>query len=215
MGIDAASSSNIHHNVIYRNTIRGIRVNAASGVSITNNTIYTPAGDAVYVAGSSSNVSLRNNILWTENGYDLYVAANSQQGFASDYNNLFASGLGKLVWWQKDFTDLFDWQVEANLRRAFNRLHTAESDAGPPAIRGRGRQQLSPGRPGFHEHRRRRSVQRFWHRAGRQRRAHGPGSVREHVRSGSLPGQLPGDRIPDFLHRLGGQRCARHPVALI
>src|SRR6185436_1839292 len=59
--------------------------------------------------------TLTNNILWTENGYDLYVAANSQVGFASDYNNLFTTGSGKIVWWQKDFTDLFDWQAEANL----------------------------------------------------------------------------------------------------
>ncbi len=73
-----------------------------------------PSGDGVRVQNSSGNVTLKNNIVWTENGYDIYVATNSQTGFASDYNNLFTSGGGKVVWFQKDFTDLFDWQVEAD-----------------------------------------------------------------------------------------------------
>ncbi len=64
---------------------------------------------------SSSNVSLENNILWTDNGYDLYVATDSQVGFSSDYNNLYTANPAQaaLVWWQKSFTDLFDWQVES------------------------------------------------------------------------------------------------------
>ena len=111
----------IQHNLIYRNTGQGILVDNVNGVTITNNTIYTPSGDGVRIQNSCINVSLRNNILWvasgggnSSGGYDLYVTTNSQVGFSSDYNNLYSTGSGKLVWWQKDFVDLFDWQVEAD-----------------------------------------------------------------------------------------------------
>jgi hypothetical protein len=43
-----------------------------------------------------------------------YNSTDSQQGFASDYDNLYATGGGILVWRQKPFTGLFDWHVEAN-----------------------------------------------------------------------------------------------------
>ncbi len=75
------------------------------------------------VKDASSNVGLLNNIVWTDGGYDLYVAADSQVGFTSDYNNLYTTnpgdpattpGTAAVVWWQKSFTDLFDWQVEAD-----------------------------------------------------------------------------------------------------
>ena len=114
VGIQADSYTTLHHNLLYRNTGQGVLVNNRHDVSILSNTIYTPSGDCVRIENSSSNVSLRNNILWTEAGYDLYVSTSSQQGFASDFNNLFTSGTGVLVWWQKPFTDLFDWQVESD-----------------------------------------------------------------------------------------------------
>ena len=113
-GVHVDDAADLHNNVVFRNTNEGILVDNGNGVTIVNNTIYTPAGDGVYLRNSSQNVELRNNILWTENGYDLYVATDSQVGFASDYNNFYSTNLGKLVWWQKDFLDVFDWQVEAD-----------------------------------------------------------------------------------------------------
>ena len=92
-------------------------VDNVNDVSIRNNTIYTSSGDGVRIHNSSSNVSLSNNIIWTASGFDIYVATDSQQGFASDYNNLYATGGATLVWWQKPFYDLFDWQVEADFDR--------------------------------------------------------------------------------------------------
>ena len=68
-------------------------------VKIINNTIYQPAGDAVRLLAGSPNVRLRDNILWVQAGYDLVVPADSEVGFASDYNNLVATGSGKLVRW--------------------------------------------------------------------------------------------------------------------
>ncbi len=103
----------VHHNVIYRNNNEGIMTNDGDNVDLVNNTIYAEAGKSINLTNFSSNVTLRNNIVWNTAGYDLYVDTDSQQGFASDYNNFFSSGTGKIVWWQKDFTDLFDWQVEA------------------------------------------------------------------------------------------------------
>jgi parallel beta-helix repeat protein len=114
VGIQAGNSVTVAHNLIYRNTGQGVLVDGAAGVTIESNTIYTPAGSGVVVRNASQNAHLKNNILWTNSGYDLYVATDSQRGFASDYNNLYTSGGGTLVWWQKPFTDLFDWQSEAD-----------------------------------------------------------------------------------------------------
>ena len=71
-----------------------------------------PAADGVVIDGGSSSVALQNNIIWNQSGYDIYVATDSQQGFASDYNDLFVSGSGVVAWWQTDFVDLYDWQTE-------------------------------------------------------------------------------------------------------
>ena len=114
-GISANHSVTIHHNVLYDNPGQGILVDDDDVVSIVNNTVYNPTGDCVRVIGGSTGVSLHNNILWAADGYCLYVANDSQVGFDSDYNNFFATGSGELVWWQKPFTDLVDWQIEANL----------------------------------------------------------------------------------------------------
>ncbi|MDP6634998.1 MAG: right-handed parallel beta-helix repeat-containing protein [Phycisphaerae bacterium] len=114
VGVHVDDAADVHHNVIYRNTDKGLLVDNGNVVTIVNNTIYTPSGDGVHVRNFSKNVELRNNILWTEDGYDLHVTTDSQVGFASDYNNFYSTNLGKLVWWQKDFTDIFDWQVEAD-----------------------------------------------------------------------------------------------------
>src|SRR5262249_47754181 len=113
VGIQTVGGDNVNHNVLFRNTGQAILIDHDDTVTITSNTIYTPSGDGVRIRNNSRNVSLHNNIIWTANGYDVYVATNSQPDFKSDYNNLFASGNGIPVWWQKDFNDLFDWQVEA------------------------------------------------------------------------------------------------------
>src|SRR6185295_1866570 len=116
VGQDDLYSIDVNHNLIYGNTGQGVLVSQSHGigVSIASNTIYTASGDGVRVKDGSTSVSLRNNIIWTANGYDINVAVDSQQGFTSDYNNLFASGSGKIVWFEKEFTDLFDWQAEAD-----------------------------------------------------------------------------------------------------
>jgi parallel beta-helix repeat protein len=112
-GIETTSNSDIHHNVLYRNTGRAIRVDSDTNVSIVNNTIYAQAGDGVVLQNSAQNVTLTNNIIWSESGTSIYVATDSQRGFVSDYNNLYTTS-GVLVWWQKNFVDIFDWQVEAD-----------------------------------------------------------------------------------------------------
>ena len=49
---------------------------------------------------NSSNVVLGNNILWAQAGYDINVDPTSEVGFQSDYNDLYASGSGRLGYWQ-------------------------------------------------------------------------------------------------------------------
>jgi len=122
VGIDAQRSADINHNAIYRNTSIGVLISGATSATLANNTIYSPAGDGgsysssfngVQIQANATNVTLKNNIIWVSAGYDLYVDRSSQQGFISDYNNFFKTGSASLVWWQKPFNDIFDWQSEA------------------------------------------------------------------------------------------------------
>ncbi|MFN7806828.1 MAG: right-handed parallel beta-helix repeat-containing protein, partial [Planctomycetaceae bacterium] len=116
VGIEPLGSATIRNNLLAANTT-GILIGGVSHVTVVNNTIVTPSGTGVRLQQSASNVSLRNNILSTTSGTGLYVATDSQQGFTSDYNNHHTSGAAPLIWWQKPFTDLFDWQVEGDLDR--------------------------------------------------------------------------------------------------
>ena len=112
VGIAAITGQQIVHNLIYRNTSRGVLADGVSDVRIFSNTFYAPSGDNIRVQGGASRVEVRNNILWAESGYDLYVAYDSQSGFFSDYNDLFASGTGRVGYWTKDFVDVLDWQAD-------------------------------------------------------------------------------------------------------
>ncbi|HZL38153.1 MAG TPA: right-handed parallel beta-helix repeat-containing protein, partial [Tepidisphaeraceae bacterium] len=113
VGIQAASAQQIVHNIVYRNTT-GLDIVGRSDVRVFNNTFYTPAGDNIDISGGSQLVEIQNNILWTAKGYDLNVADDSHAGFFSDYNDLYATGSGKLVHYFMDFTDVLDWQVDVN-----------------------------------------------------------------------------------------------------
>ena len=57
------------------------------------------------VSGNSQSIALRDNILWALAGYDVNVASDSQQGFQSDYNDLFTSGV--VTVFGKDIRELF------------------------------------------------------------------------------------------------------------
>ncbi|HEY8431821.1 MAG TPA: right-handed parallel beta-helix repeat-containing protein, partial [Sandaracinaceae bacterium] len=74
--------------------------------------MYTPRGDLVRLTNGASDVTVLRNTLWTENGYDLFVANDSQAGFRSNFNNLYATGNGKVGFWTRDFTDVLDWQAD-------------------------------------------------------------------------------------------------------
>ncbi|MCW5626108.1 MAG: right-handed parallel beta-helix repeat-containing protein, partial [Burkholderiales bacterium] len=112
IGIAATSGQKVWHNLIYRNEAIALQVQTVSDVRIYQNTFYAPAGDNIRIGGVSSHVDVRGNILWAEAGYDLYVANDSQAGFFSDYNNLYATGAGKVGYWTRDFVDVLDWQVD-------------------------------------------------------------------------------------------------------
>ena len=110
VGIEAQSGQVIAYNLLYRNTQAAIDVNGQSAVHIVNNTLYAPTGDNVDIHGGSSETELLNNIFWAQSGYDINVAYDSQNGYFSDYNDLYASGTGILVHWDINFTDILDWQ---------------------------------------------------------------------------------------------------------
>ncbi|WP_291990075.1 right-handed parallel beta-helix repeat-containing protein, partial [Luteitalea sp.] len=110
--IVATSEQRILHNVFHRNATHGVLVSGRNDVRIFNNTFFAPTGDNVRIQSSSSEVELRNNVMWAQSGYDIYVANDSQSGFFSDYNNLYATGDGRVGYWTKDFVDVLDWQAD-------------------------------------------------------------------------------------------------------
>ena len=120
-GIAATSDQVVLHNVLYDNTDAGILVSGQKDVRIVGNTVYSPTGDNIRLLSGASEVEIRNNILWAEDGYDIFVANDSQDGFFSDYNNLYSSETGKLVHWilasngrVLDFDDILDWQEDVH-----------------------------------------------------------------------------------------------------
>jgi Ca2+-binding RTX toxin-like protein len=114
-GIAATANLNVLHDLIYNNTTVGLEVSGVANVQTSDNTFYTATGDNIRIENGSSNVEIQNSILWAQNGYDIYVANNSQSGYFSDYNTLFAGPNGVLVYWTRNFTDILDWQDEVAL----------------------------------------------------------------------------------------------------
>ncbi len=112
VGILATNTQIIVHNLIYQNTQDGILVDDVADVRIVSNTIDCPLGDGVHLQNGSGNVEVRDNIFWAQTGYDLYVANDSQTGFFSDYNDLYATGTGRVAYWTKDFVDILDFQAD-------------------------------------------------------------------------------------------------------
>ena len=222
-GVEATGSGDtIQHDLIYRNTGAGVLIQGGSNVAVTSNTIYTPSGDGVYVNKASNNVSLLNNILWTDSGYDLYVATDSQVGFSSDYNNLFTTnpgdpattpGTAALVWWQKSFTDLFDWQAESGYNVHSIGYTAPAPHARQPAVRRSGRRRLPIDGRCLHEHRRRRPGQPTGPAARPQRRPHRTGRLWRHAAGGPVLSRVPPHRLSELLHGLGGRRGPRHSLA--
>ena len=102
-------SAQVLNNLVYDNQKVGIRLLGASSTELDNNTVYQPTGDAVQ-AESTSGLRLRNNILWVGTGSDLDIDKNSQVGFDSDYNDLYATGSGVVGTWQgESVTNLAAW----------------------------------------------------------------------------------------------------------
>ncbi|HEY9106279.1 MAG TPA: right-handed parallel beta-helix repeat-containing protein, partial [Roseateles sp.] len=102
----------VQHNVFDRNAQAGLLITGTTDVRIAQNSFYAATGDNIHLQGGTKNVEIQGNILWAEGGYDIFVANDSQAGFFSDYNNLYKSGNGKLVFWTKAFADVLDWQMD-------------------------------------------------------------------------------------------------------
>ena len=113
-GIAATNGLNIYSNQLVANTSYGILISGVGDIQIAGNTIISYIGDAIHLANSAHNVDVVSNIIWTDTGYGIYVDNNSQLGFWSDYNTLFAAGTGKIVYWTKSFVDILDWQDDVD-----------------------------------------------------------------------------------------------------
>ena len=139
------ATAQLSNNLIYANTNQGVLLYRASNSTLVNNTIYQRVGDAVDVQSSSTNITLKNNILDVQGGstqgYDINVDSTSEQGFTSDFNDLYFSGSGSLGLWEghafSGATARADWYYELGLDQ-----HSLTSDpqlvnpAGPDGILG-------------------------------------------------------------------------------
>ena len=118
IGIATVQSSNarvqILNNLIYDSQDYSIDVAAGrSGTLIRNNTLYEPTASGVHLHQSSFGIRLRNNVIEVQNGYAYDVDANSQSGFGSDYNRIYAPGSGQLALWDtQEFDSRADWVYE-------------------------------------------------------------------------------------------------------
>ncbi len=145
----------IASNLIYANLNQAVLFDSSanSGIQFTNNTVYQTTGDAVNIQDHTSNVELRDNILWVFAGYDISVSSDSQQGFASDYNDLMTSQSGQAALWQGVGRPvLLSWQSAA-----FTDLDSLSQDpmfvnpAGPDGILGYGSPSSDGRDDDFHE----------------------------------------------------------------
>jgi hypothetical protein len=105
----------LSNNLVYNNT--ELAINLRGGGLLVNNTIHQTLdegpGDAaaINLAAQSSGLQLRNNIIWVTVGYGVIVPANSQGGYQSDYNLIYATGDGKIGQWQNvTRSTLTEWQ---------------------------------------------------------------------------------------------------------
>ena len=120
VGIEAEADTDnagpsLTNNLVYANASDGIVVSYCDGEAIENNTVYERSGNALMVEEDSRSIQLRNNILWVDTAsgaaYALYVTDDSQQGFDSDYNDLYATGSGEVGFWQDlPCNALSNWQ---------------------------------------------------------------------------------------------------------
>ncbi|MCW2284563.1 parallel beta-helix repeat protein [Rhodoblastus acidophilus] len=110
VGVAATDGLNIYSNQLVGNTQDAILVSGAARVQIAGNTIHSYIGDGVHLQNAAKDVALVSNIIWTDSGTGVYVANDSQTGFWSDHNNLYATGAGTIVYWTKYFTDILDWR---------------------------------------------------------------------------------------------------------
>ena len=104
----------VSDNLIYDNSTN-LETLGASNVEIVNNSFYSPNANNIEVDGGSADVEILNNILWTGGGYDIYVDSSSRSGFFSDYNDLYSSGSGQLVYYLVSFNDILNWQDDVAL----------------------------------------------------------------------------------------------------
>jgi len=108
VGIESNAATNsspgpfIDNNLVYNNSTQGIWLIGGSAPTFYNNTVYQPAGDALRIDSGnppSAGIRIENNILWAQNGYDIALAPQSETGFDSDFNDLYATGSGAVGLW--------------------------------------------------------------------------------------------------------------------
>jgi hypothetical protein len=105
------TSSDLIDNLVYANASYGIYLhNNDAGSEIIGNTVYQINADAVNLVSSPGEI-FYNNVLWTQSGYDFDLDTASQTSFTSDYNDLYASGAGKIGLWNGTVqAALTNWQ---------------------------------------------------------------------------------------------------------
>ena len=92
----------VTNNLVYDNSVQGVWLTAGTNARIYNNTVYQLTGDALHIDNSASGIAVENNILWAQGGYDISVASTSENGFESDYNDLYVTNGGSVGLWENN-----------------------------------------------------------------------------------------------------------------
>lgn len=103
----------LRHNLIYRNREASVRVSGGLDSKIHNNTIFSDGDYGIRLEVDATDNDIRNNITWSSAGVALSVEFGSDVGLVTNYNNWFTSEDGTLAYFQKEFVDLLDWQIES------------------------------------------------------------------------------------------------------
>lgn len=95
---DRSHRVRIENNIIHSNPRFGITIMDSIDAVIVNNTIYNNRGGIDFVRSTGG--TLFNNIIWDSSSMCcIFVCRDSTTGFASNYNNLYATGRALVGFW--------------------------------------------------------------------------------------------------------------------
>ncbi|MDP6763476.1 MAG: right-handed parallel beta-helix repeat-containing protein [Planctomycetota bacterium] len=112
--MDRCGSPRLEGNVALRNGHSGIIIPVSADAEILHNTVSGNGIAGIYVYFTAPRAWIQGNVIVSDvaNATGLYIDSSSTPGVVSDGNDLWASGGGRLGWWETTFADDLDaWRA--------------------------------------------------------------------------------------------------------